>query len=66
MNPKYEGHVYMNEALSMMLVMGKENGIINVIADTDINNVKSQNVLKRCGFSLIKQDNDKLSFSKII
>lgn len=63
MNPKYEGQGYMSEALSMMLVMGKENGITNIIADTDINNVKSQNVLKRCGFSLKKQDNDKLCFS---
>ena len=64
MNPKYEGHGYMSEALSAMLLMGKENNISKVIADTSIDNIKSQKVLIRCGFELIKKENDKLWFSK--
>lgn len=63
MTPKYEGHGYMSEALLAMLDMGKENGIVRVIADTSIDNIKSQNALARCGFSLIEKDDDKLWFS---
>ena len=54
---------YMSEALLAMLDMGKENGIVRVIADTSIDNIKSQNALARCGFSLIEKDDDKLWFS---
>lgn len=66
MTPKYEGHGYMGEALTAMLSMGKENGVTRVIADTIIDNVKSQNVLTRCGFILTKQEDNKLWFSKTL
>ena len=66
MNPKYEGHGYMSEALSTMLLFGRDNNIVEVVADTLVDNVKSQNVLIRCGFSLIKKENDKLWFSKAL
>lgn len=65
-NPKYEGNGYMCEALTGMLNMGKDNGVIKVVADTSINNIKSQNVLTRCGFSLDKKENDTIWFSKIL
>ena len=66
MTPKYEGHGYMSEALSAMLIYGKENNVATVVADTMIDNIKSQNVLKRCGFLLIKKEDNKLLFSKTL
>ena len=50
LNPAYEGHGYMTEALAAFLEFGKKMGVRTVRADTLENNVKSQNVLKRCGF----------------
>lgn len=64
MTPKYEGHGFMSEALTAMLGFAKEYGVITVVADTLTNNIKSQNVLIRCGFSLIKKEDDKALFSK--
>lgn len=66
MNPKYEGHGYMSEALLSMLKLGKENSIITVTADTVRGNIKSQKVLIRCGFSLVKEEENKLWFSKTL
>ena len=66
MNLKYEGNGYMSEALNMLIEYGKQNGITKVIADTTVDNIKSQNVLKRNGFTLINKKEDKLYFSKII
>ncbi|MBR4462425.1 MAG: GNAT family N-acetyltransferase [Erysipelotrichaceae bacterium] len=56
MNPKYIGHGYMTEALSAFLTFGKQLGIQTIRADTKLDNVKSQNVLKRCGFRFLKED----------
>ena len=56
MNPAYEGHGYMSEALAAFLEFGKSLGICKVLADTLHDNVKSQNVLKRCGFRFLKED----------
>lgn len=56
MNPKYEGNGYMTEALGAFLDFGKTLGIKTVRADTLKDNVKSQNVLKRCGFRFIGED----------
>ena len=56
MNPKYEGNGYMTEALGAFLDFGKSLGIKTVRADTLKDNVKSQNVLKRCGFRFIGED----------
>ena len=53
MNPKYTGHGYMTEALSAFLDLGKKLGIRAVLADTRPDNVRSQNVLKRCGFRFL-------------
>ena len=64
MNPQYEGHGYMSEALSLMLNYGKSFGIITVLADTTKENIKSQNVLKRNGFTLYETKEDILYFSK--
>lgn len=56
LNPCYEGNGYMTEALTAFLQFGKENGIKNVRADTLKDNIKSQNVLKRCGFEFLYED----------
>ncbi len=56
MNPDYTGHGYMTEALTSFLDFGKGLGISIVRADTDPDNIKSQNVLKRCGFTFLRED----------
>ena len=56
MNPHYEGHGYMSEALRAFLEFGKRLGIRTVLADTLKDNVKSQNVLRRCGFRFLRED----------
>ena len=64
MSPQYEGNGYMSEALSVMLNFGRDNGVYTVIADTTIDNTKSQNVLKRNGFVQYKNENNMLYFKK--
>ena len=56
MNPDYEGHGYMTEALTAFLDFGRKNGIKTVRADTEPGNIRSQNVLKRCGFTFLKEE----------
>ena len=56
MNPRFEGRGYMTEALMAFLEFGRALGIRTVRADTERENVKSQNVLKRCGFSFLQED----------
>ena len=56
LNPVYEGHGYMSEALSAFLAFGKSLGIKTVLADTRPDNVRSQNVLKRCGFRFLREE----------
>ena len=56
LNPLYEGNGYMTEALTAFLKFGKDNGIKTVRADTLKDNIKSQNVLKRCGFEFLYED----------
>ena len=56
MNPAYTGHGYMSEALAAFLRFGKSLGVRKVLADTRPDNVKSQNVLKRCGFRFLRED----------
>ena len=55
LNPAYSGHGYMTEALAAFLDFGRKQGIRTVRADTLPDNIKSQNVLKRCGFRCIGQ-----------
>ena len=56
LNPRFEGHGYMTEALRAFLEFGKRLGIEKVLADTLPDNLRSQNVLKRCGFSFLRED----------
>lgn len=56
LNPAYEGRGCMTEALTAFLALGKKLGIRTVRADTLKDNVKSQNVLKRCGFRFLKEE----------
>ena len=64
MTSTYEGKGYMTEAVNMMLEYGKQHGIKTVVADTTFQNAKSQNVLKRCGFTVISVEESKLWFIK--
>lgn len=63
MNSNYEGKGYMTEALQAMLVYGKNSGVKIAVAETAYQNLKSQNVLKRCGFSVISVQEDRLLYS---
>ena len=56
LNPSYEGHGYMTEALQSFLELGRRLGIKSVLADTLPGNTKSQNVLKKCGFIFLKEE----------
>lgn len=56
LNPEYEGHGYMTEALTAFLDFGRRMGVTTVRADTKKDNIKSQNVLKRCGFRFLRED----------
>ncbi len=56
LNPAYTGHGYMTEALRAFLEFGKGLGVRAVRADTLKDNVRSQNVLKRCGFRFLRED----------
>ena len=56
LNPKYEGNGYMTEALGGFLRFGKTLGVKKVVAETFKENVRSQNVLRRCGFNFERAD----------
>jgi len=56
LNPAHEGHGYMTEALGAMLAFAKARGVKTVRADTLKDNIKSQNVLRRCGFEFLRED----------
>ena len=66
MSPQYEGNGYMSEAVTCMLNYGKRNGITKVVADTTVNNVKSQNLFKRNGFKLTKTEGNILFFELML
>ncbi|MDR2939150.1 MAG: GNAT family N-acetyltransferase [Clostridiales bacterium] len=53
----YEHNGYMTEAVQAMCNWAiAQNGVSHVIAETDVDNPQSQNVLKRCGFVQYKED----------
>ena len=56
LNPAYTGRGCMTEALTAFLEFGKRLGVRAVRADTLKDNIKSQNVLKRCGFRFLRED----------
>lgn len=56
MNPAYTGNGYMTEALTAFLHFGRSLGVRTVRADTRPDNIRSQNVLKRCGFHFLCDD----------
>ena len=56
LNPAYTGCGYMTEALLAFLDFGRRRGVRTVRADTLPDNVKSQNVLRRCGFRFLRAD----------
>jgi len=66
MNPNYEGHGYMTDALRLLLEYGKAHDVKIVFADTLCNNFKSQNVLDRNGFIAYKEDGHTMWFSKML
>lgn len=58
MNPAYVGRGFMSEALTAFLDFGRSLGIRTVRADTRKDNVRSQNVLKRCGFRFLREEDN--------
>ena len=60
LNPAYTGRGYMTEALCAFLKFGKNLGIRTVRADTLKDNIRSQNVLRHCGFSRMDTENDRI------
>lgn len=66
MKPIYEGNGYMSEAIYLLLIYGKQNGVQKVVADTTIDNIKSINTLRRNGFILERIDSNKMYFYKCI
>ncbi len=62
-NKPYRSKGYASEALQAMLSYGRENGISRVIADTMPDNLASQKVLSRNGFTLKEKRNGKLLFT---
>ena len=54
---EFEHNGYMTEAVKTMCDWAlKQRDVFHVIAETDIDSPASQNILKRCGFSLYQQD----------
>lgn len=54
---EFEHNGYMTEAVKAMCDWAlKQEGVRAVIAETEVNNIPSQNVLKRCGFAEYKTD----------
>lgn len=63
LNKEYENHGYMTEALRGLCQWIKENtDIKDIIAETKLDNKKSQNLLKRCKFKPYKETDYSLSF----
>ena len=62
LNPRYEGHGYMTEALRAFLDFGRSLGIRSVQADTLKDNLKSQRVLRKCGFRYLREDGNLTKF----
>jgi len=53
----FEHNGYMTEAVQAMCNWAMaQNNISHIIAETRIDNTQSQNILKRCGFIIYKQD----------
>lgn len=53
---KYENNGYMTETVKAFCKFAKLLGIEKIVAETELRNVKSQNVLKNAGFAVEKKD----------
>ena len=56
LNPRFEGRGYMTEALTAFLELGRRLGVKTVLADTLKDNLRSQRVLRKCGFRFLRED----------
>jgi RimJ/RimL family protein N-acetyltransferase len=56
LTPSARGHGYAAEAVAGLLAVGKEHGLIKVIAETTPDNVASQRTLLRAGFRRVGAD----------
>jgi RimJ/RimL family protein N-acetyltransferase len=54
--PSARGHGYAAEALSALLTVATDHGVVRVIADTTRDNIASQRTLIRAGFRLVNTD----------
>lgn len=49
---EFEGNGYMTEAVRAMCAWAKAQSVVSrIVAETDLDNIPSQNILKRCGFT---------------
>lgn len=54
---EFEHNGYMTEAVAAMCLWAKaQDGLSHVIAETDLDNAPSQNILQRCGFEETRRD----------
>ena len=54
--PSARGQGYAAEAIIALLNMAADHGILSVIADTTLDNIASQRILKRAGFHRVSTD----------
>ena len=54
--PSARGHGYAAEAVTALLTVAADNGLLKVVADTALDNVASERTLVRAGFHLVKSD----------
>ena len=53
----FEHNGYMTEAVESMCKWAlRQKNVLNIIAETDIDNQASQNILERCGFIKYKEE----------
>jgi RimJ/RimL family protein N-acetyltransferase len=56
--PSARGHGYTAEAVTALLTVAADQGLVRVIADTALDNIASQRTLVRAGFRLVSTDAD--------
>ena len=64
--PSARGHGYAAEAVSALLTVAADNGLLKVIADTTPDNIASQRTLERAGFRLVSTDAELHHFEFLI
>lgn len=56
--PSARGNWYAAEAVSALLALAVDHGIVTVLADTTVDNIASQRTLTRAGFAFVRTDDE--------